>query len=88
MTEVASVPELHALTEGRWVARCQFCKVDGTPVAAVDATHAWEDMEKLGWSSYQPVPGAVVASLCKACGEKNRRIMGEGAKAKRGRKRK
>jgi hypothetical protein len=40
-----------------------------------------------GWESYQPVPGAVVAALCKACGEKNARIMGEVAKAKRGRKR-
>jgi hypothetical protein len=46
---MTDVPELHPLTEGRWAARCQFCKVETIPVAAVDATHAWDDLEKLGW---------------------------------------
>ena len=59
MTEVAPVPELHALTEGRWSARCQFCKTESVPVATVDAAHAWTDLEKLGWVSYQPVSGAL-----------------------------
>ena len=62
--------------------------MESIPVAAVAPAHAWEDFEKLGWVTYQPVPGAVVAALCKVCGEKNARIMGEVAKAKRGRKRK
>lgn len=45
-----SSPDLRPLTEGRWQARCQFCKVESIPVAAVDAAHAWTDLEKLGWS--------------------------------------
>jgi hypothetical protein len=85
MTELAEVPKLHPLTEARWAARCQFCKVESIPVAAVDAAHAWEDLEKLGWGSYQPAPGAVVMALCKACGEKNRRIMGAVKEARKGR---
>ena len=40
------------------MARCQFCRVECIPVAAVDAMHAWADLEKLGWSVYVPVPGA------------------------------
>ncbi len=71
-----SVPELVALTEGRWQARCQFCRVESIPVAAVDAAHAWTDLEKLSWSIYLPVAGATPTALCKTCGEKNERIMG------------
>jgi hypothetical protein len=82
-----SVPELVPLTEGRWQARCQFCKVESIPVAAVDAAHAWADLEKLGWSVYVPVPGAVATALCKACGEKNERIMGAVKAARKSRKR-
>lgn len=85
---MTDVPELHPLTEGRWQASCQFCKVESIPVAAVDATHAWDDLQKLGWETYQPVPAALPVALCKACGEKNARIMAAVAKAKKGRKRK
>ena len=85
---MTSGPDLHPLTEGRWQARCQFCKTQSIPVAAVDAVHAWDDLEKLGWQSYQPVPAAVVTALCKACAAKNARIMAAVAKAKKGRKRK
>jgi hypothetical protein len=85
---VTSAPELHPLTEGRFAARCQFCKTESIPVAAVDVTHAWSDLEKLGWESYEPVPGAVVTALCKAWAEKSRRIMGAVRNARKGRKRK
>jgi hypothetical protein len=85
---VTSAPDLHALTEGRWVARCQFCKVESIPVAAVDAAHAWDNLEKLGWESYQPVLGAAMTALCKACAAKNARIMASVKAARKGRKRK
>jgi hypothetical protein len=85
---VTDVPHLHAIPEGRWQAKCQFCKVESIPVAGVDAAHAWADLEKLGWTVYVPVPGAMVSALCKACSEKNARIMEAVAKAKKGRKRK
>ncbi len=81
-------PELHALTESRWAARCQFCKTESIPVAAVDDAHAWADLEALGWSIYLPVPSAIPTALCKACGEKNARIMGAVKAAKKSRKRK
>jgi hypothetical protein len=83
-----AIPDLHPLTEGRWQARCQFCQVESIPVAAVDAAHAWVDLEKLGWTTYQPVPAAAVVALCKACGEKNARIMAAVTRPKKGRKRK
>jgi hypothetical protein len=79
-------PELAALTEGRWQARCQFCKTGSIPVAAVDAANAWADLEKLGWVTYLPVPGALAMALCKTCGEKNARIMAGVAAAKKSRK--
>jgi len=81
-------PNLQPLTEGRWQARCQFCKVESIPVAAVDAAHAWVDLERLGWGVYEPIPGAAPLALCKACGEKNDRIMTAVKRAKKGRKRK
>jgi hypothetical protein len=85
---IVTTPELQPLTEGRWQARCQFCKVESIPVPAVDAAHAWGDLEKLGWETYQPVPGAVVTALRRACGEKNARIMASVKAARKGRKRK
>ena len=85
---MTDVPEHVPLTEGRWAARCQFCKVESIPVAAVDAAHAWDNLEKLGWESYQPVPGAVVTALCNTCAAKNARIMGAVKNARKGRKRK
>jgi hypothetical protein len=33
-------PALGGLGEGRWAARCKFCKVESVPVAAVDAARA------------------------------------------------
>ncbi len=83
MTEI---PQLHALTEGRWQARCQFCKTESIPVPAVDGAHAWADLAALGWSAYQPVPGAIITPLCKGCSAKNERIMAEVAKAKKARR--
>jgi hypothetical protein len=83
-----TLPELVALTEGRWQARCQFCKTESILVAAVDAAHAWADLERLGWVVYVPVPGAAATALCKPCGEKNERIMGAVKAARRSRRRK
>jgi hypothetical protein len=83
-----STPNLHPLPGGRWAARCQFCKVENIPVAAVDEAHAWTDLEGLGWTLYESVPGAFPVPLCKACGEKNARIMAAVKEAKKGRRRK
>jgi hypothetical protein len=55
---------------------------------AVDAAHPWGDLEKLGWTIYVPLPGAMPTALCKACGEKSAGIMAAVAKAKKGRRRK
>ena len=85
---MTDTPELLALSEGRWQARCQFCKTESIPVPAVDAAHAWADLATLGWTTYQPVPGAVITSLCKACAPKNERIMPAVKAAKKHRKRK
>jgi hypothetical protein len=85
---MASHPDLVPVVGGRLVARCQFCKTESIPVTAVDVAHAWADLERLGWGPYQAVPGAVVVALCKACSEKNARIMAAVAKAKKGRRRK
>src|SRR5271169_4906189 len=40
------------------------------PHSAVDAAHAWIELTALGWTAYQPVPGAVVAALFKVCSAK------------------
>ena len=85
---IVSTPELSPLTEGRWRARCQFCKAESIPVSAVDAAHAWADLERLGWVVYEAVPGAPLKPLCKACGAKNERIMGAVKNARKSRKRK
>ena len=45
---MTDVPELRSVTEGRWQARCQFCKAESIFVTAVDTAHAWADLEKLG----------------------------------------
>ncbi len=45
-------------------------------------------METLGWVTSETVRGAVPLALCKACGEKNARIMASVKAAKKGRKRK
>jgi hypothetical protein len=82
------VPDLVPLTEGRWQAHCRFCKVESVPVAAVDAAHGWADLERLGWVVYVPVPGTEASALCKACGEKNERIMSAVKAARKHRKRK
>ena len=58
-------PDLVPVVGERFMARCQFCKTESIPVTAVDAAHAWADLEPLGWGPYQPVPGAVVVALCK-----------------------
>jgi hypothetical protein len=83
-----SIPELVPLTEGRWQARCGFCKTESIPVAATSSANAWADLGKLGWVVYVPVPGAVPMALCKACGEENERIMSAVKAAHKRRKRK
>jgi hypothetical protein len=82
-----SHPQLVPLTEGRFIARCQFCKAESIAGQAVDAAHAWGDLERLGWTVYVPVPGALPTALCKPCTEKNERIMTQVARAKKHRRR-
>jgi hypothetical protein len=85
---MAEHPDLVQVVGGRFMARCAFCKTESIPLAAVDAAHAWTDLERLGWVVYEAVPGAELRALCKACGEKNARIMAAVANAKKGRRRK
>lgn len=85
---MTAVPDLRPLPEGRWQARCQFCKKESIPVPAVDAAHAWGDLERIGWVVYVPVPAANALALCKDCGAKNDRIMASVEAARKGRKRK
>jgi hypothetical protein len=81
-------PILTPLTEGRWTARCQFCKRESVPIPGPSSADAWDILTKFGWVVYETVRGAMPVALCKACGEKNARIMADVKAAKKGRKRK
>ena len=83
-----AIPDLIPLTEGRWQARCGFCKVESMPVAATSSADAWTDLMTLGWVPYRPVPAAFPKPLCAACGAKNAAIIEAVERAKKGRKRK
>jgi hypothetical protein len=80
-------PDLVALPEGRFRARCQFCKRESIPIPAVDAAGAWRAFLALGWVTYETVRGAFPSALCKACGAKHERIMASARTARKGRKR-
>ena len=84
----APVPDLVALTQGRFQARCQFCKRESAPIPSVSAAGAWAVLSTFGWVPYETVRGAMPVASCKVCGEKNKRIMASVARAKTGRKRK
>jgi hypothetical protein len=81
-------PSLVPLPEGRWLACCKFCNRESIPIPSVSAPGAWAVLTTLGWATYESVRGAMPVPLCKACGEKNERIMARVARAKKGRKRK
>jgi hypothetical protein len=50
-----NVPELLALTDGRFEAMCDRCTRRSAAVAATTPADAWDEMLKLGWSSYEPI---------------------------------
>jgi hypothetical protein len=68
-------------------AGCQFCKAESIPVSAVDAAHAWADLEKLGGRCTCRLSGALVTALCGPCSEKDERTMMAVKSAMRSRKR-
>jgi hypothetical protein len=85
---MAAIPELVALPEARWQSRCQFCRRESIPIPATSNAGAWRVFEALGWASYETVRGAMPVALCKACGEKNERIIANVKAARKGRGRK
>jgi hypothetical protein len=75
---MTDVPQLAVLTGRRWQAPVPVLQDGEHPRDSCRAAHAWGDLV--------PVPGAMPTALCKACNEKNERIMSAVKAAKKGRK--
>ena len=75
------MPDLHAVTGGRLEAQCGKCMRNSVPVAAVDADGAWEELQRLGWTSYKSYV------LCPACTKDPPNVDKDAAAARTRRKR-
>jgi hypothetical protein len=60
---------IRPITGGRWEATCGKCLKTSIPVLAVDAAHAWVDLQALGWIHYVSDYGGSGYCICKSCAQ-------------------
>ena len=75
------VADLHPVTGGRFEATCGKCLRPSLRVAAVDAAHAWEELQRIGWTPYKSYV------LCPACTKDPPNVDRDAAAARKKRKR-
>jgi hypothetical protein len=76
------LPDLHAVTGGRLEATCGKCLKYSAPVAAVGPAHAWEELQRIGWTPYKSYV------LCPACTKDPPNVDKDTAAARKRRKKK
>jgi hypothetical protein len=60
-------PDLHALTDGGWVAICVRCLGRSDTIAPADAAGAWSALESVGWSTHEYAATKTAYAICPAC---------------------
>lgn len=66
MTNPDTLPELRALVGGRYAAVCLRCVRPSAPVPATSAMSAWEQLQQMGWKSFE-APDGLTAAKCPQC---------------------